>query len=169
MRFQFVDRLIRWEPGVAATGTKNVAASEPVFRDHFPRKAVLPGVLLLEGIQQVAAAMLEAGRLEAGAPARAGILSVDGLKFRDIVSPGDTVTYSVRTVSSDDAGAVVSASAEKGGATAATCRMAFGFSECPLQDVARRQKRLLAAWGFAAGPGGDANSASPTPEASAGT
>jgi 3-hydroxymyristoyl/3-hydroxydecanoyl-(acyl carrier protein) dehydratase len=50
MRFFLIDRITRWEVGALAEASKNVALSEDFFDDHFPRRPVMPGVLILEGI-----------------------------------------------------------------------------------------------------------------------
>ncbi len=54
MRFLFVDQILAFEKGKSATGTKVVTMSEDFLADHFPRFPVMPGVLQLEAISQVA-------------------------------------------------------------------------------------------------------------------
>ena len=49
MRFFLIDRITLWEVGTAAEALKNVALSEDFFDDHFPRRPVMPGVLMIEG------------------------------------------------------------------------------------------------------------------------
>ena len=67
MRFFLIDRITRWEPGRAAEAVKNVALSEDFFDDHFPRRPVMPGALILEGMAQLSGLLLEAGlRAESG-------------------------------------------------------------------------------------------------------
>jgi len=53
MRFFLIDRITRWEVGRAAEALKNVALSEDFFDDHFPRRPILPGVLMIEGMAQL--------------------------------------------------------------------------------------------------------------------
>ena len=60
MRFFLIDKITRWEPGVAAEATKNVALSEDFFDDHFPRRPIMPGVLIVEGMAQISGLLLEA-------------------------------------------------------------------------------------------------------------
>ena len=60
MRFFLIDKISRWEVGALAEGTKNVALSEDFFDDHFPRRPVMPGVLVIEGMAQLSGLLLEA-------------------------------------------------------------------------------------------------------------
>jgi len=59
MRFLLVDSILEWEPGVGATGVKNVSLSEDFFDDHFPLKPIMPGVLIIEGMAQLSGLLLE--------------------------------------------------------------------------------------------------------------
>ena len=49
MRFFLIDRITLWEVGTVAEAVKNVALSEDFFDDHFPRRPVMPGVLMSRG------------------------------------------------------------------------------------------------------------------------
>ena len=53
--FLLVDRIEEMEPGVKASGYKNVTANEPFFQGHFPEYPVMPGVLIIEALAQVGA------------------------------------------------------------------------------------------------------------------
>ena len=61
MRFYFVDRITELTPGKTIRGFKNVSMSEPYFSTHFPRFPVLPGVIIIEAMAQLAGAGLLAG------------------------------------------------------------------------------------------------------------
>ena len=99
-----VDRVEGLEPGVAATGIKCVSANEPHFAGHFPGHPIMPGVLIVEAMAQVAGIMLrQAPRPHAvegeGASqnGRLGyIASVQKIRFRKQVVPGDMLRIEVR-------------------------------------------------------------------------
>ncbi|MGH7835229.1 MAG: 3-hydroxyacyl-ACP dehydratase FabZ family protein [Candidatus Binatia bacterium] len=54
MRYLLVDRIVEWEAGKKIRGVKNVAMSEDFLEYHFPKNPVMPGVLLLEAMAQLA-------------------------------------------------------------------------------------------------------------------
>ncbi len=59
MRFYFVDRITEIVPGKSIRGHKNVSMAEPYFATHFPRFPVLPGVILIEAMAQLAGLLIE--------------------------------------------------------------------------------------------------------------
>ncbi len=86
--FLFVDRIIEVESGKRAVGVKNVTINEAYFRGHFPRRPIMPGVLIIETMGQVGGfALLE------GNPQFRGklpfLVGVDKTRFRKPVLPGD--------------------------------------------------------------------------------
>ncbi len=92
MRFFLLDRITRWDVGVAAEGIKCVALSEDFFDDHFPRRPVMPGVLILEGMAQLAGLLLEASLEQKYAKSAKAVLTVlERTKFRAMAKPGDTL------------------------------------------------------------------------------
>jgi beta-hydroxyacyl-ACP dehydratase FabZ len=91
--FLLVDRILSVSEGpiVAGskvTGLKNVSVNEPFFQGHFPENPVMPGVLILECMAQVAGCLFFAG--EAEPEKKLMYLSgVDKARFRRPVVPGD--------------------------------------------------------------------------------
>jgi 3-hydroxyacyl-[acyl-carrier-protein] dehydratase len=86
--FLFIDRIIELEPHKRAVGLKNVTSDEPFFRGHFPERPVMPAVLILEAMAQVAGvlAFYSLGGRRDHIPLFTG---VDKAKFRTPVVPGD--------------------------------------------------------------------------------
>jgi len=149
MRFHLVDRVTLWRPGREAEGRKNVALCEPFFGDHFPLRPVMPGMLMLEGMQQLSAALVEEGWAGRGSP-MARLAFIEDLKFREMVRPGDTLTYRVEVIESDACAARVSGRAMLGEQTAASCRMEFRLEgEAPAERRAKREA-MLRTWGVEA-------------------
>jgi 3-hydroxyacyl-[acyl-carrier-protein] dehydratase len=82
-----VDRMLEIEAGKRGVGIKNVTANEWFFEGHFPGNKVMPGVLIVEAMAQVAAVTLLKDMEAAGkTPMFAGI---EDMKFRKPVVPGD--------------------------------------------------------------------------------
>jgi beta-hydroxyacyl-ACP dehydratase FabZ len=68
-------------------GLKNVTMNEPFFQGHYPGKPIMPGVLILESMAQVGAAILLMNpKLKGHVPL---IGAIDGVKFKRMVQPGD--------------------------------------------------------------------------------
>jgi len=50
--FLLVDRVIAFTPGESLVAIKNISYNEPQFTGHFPKRAIMPGVLILEALAQ---------------------------------------------------------------------------------------------------------------------
>ena len=85
--FLLIDRVIEIEPGKSAMAIKNVTANEWFFEGHFPGRKVMPGVLIVEALAQVAAVALLKGVDHAGKTPMFG--GIESMRFRRAVVPGD--------------------------------------------------------------------------------
>ncbi|HPI99077.1 MAG TPA: 3-hydroxyacyl-ACP dehydratase FabZ [Synergistales bacterium] len=93
--FLLVDRIVEVDER-KITGLKNVTFNEPFFQGHFPAEPVMPGVLILEAMGQVAAMMIV---LEPDLKDMITYLTgVDGAKFRRPVRPGDQLVTKAELV-----------------------------------------------------------------------
>jgi UDP-3-O-[3-hydroxymyristoyl] N-acetylglucosamine deacetylase / 3-hydroxyacyl-[acyl-carrier-protein] dehydratase len=90
--FLMVDRVTRIE-GNRITALKNVTINEPYFQGHFPGHPIMPGVLQLEAIAQVAG-ILTLQQIE-NFGKLAYFMSADNVKWRKPVRPGDTLIIEV--------------------------------------------------------------------------
>jgi UDP-3-O-[3-hydroxymyristoyl] N-acetylglucosamine deacetylase/3-hydroxyacyl-[acyl-carrier-protein] dehydratase len=91
--FLLVDRILKIEGGEKIIGLKNVTINEPFFQGHFPGHPIMPGVLQLEAIAQVAGVlMLKAGE---NAGKVAYFMSANNVKWRKPVRPGDQLVIEV--------------------------------------------------------------------------
>jgi UDP-3-O-[3-hydroxymyristoyl] N-acetylglucosamine deacetylase/3-hydroxyacyl-[acyl-carrier-protein] dehydratase len=87
--FLMVDRVVEFEGDTKAVGVKCVSINEPFFQGHFPGHPVMPGVLQLEAMAQVASIVMMRRTENAG---KIGyFMSADEVKFRKPVLPGDTL------------------------------------------------------------------------------
>ena len=97
--FLLVDRVLECIPGESLAAIKNVSVNEPFFQGHFPQKAVMPGVLIIEALAQ--ATGLLGFRTMSETP-RDDLLymlvGVDNVRFKRQVIPGDQLTLSVKLV-----------------------------------------------------------------------
>ncbi len=82
-----VDRLDEVIGGRVARGVKSVTANEEFFQGHFPHRPVMPGVLIIEAMAQMGGLLLKSH--EQNRESQAFLLSVDRVKFRKPVEPGD--------------------------------------------------------------------------------
>jgi len=94
--FLLVDKVIEVEGDTRIKGVKNVTFNEHFFQGHFPGTPVMPGVLIVEAMAQVSG-LLFAQRLEHTGKL-AMLLSMDGVKLRKPVVPGDQLILIAETV-----------------------------------------------------------------------
>ena len=94
--FLFVDRVTILEKGKRATGIKNVTINDYFFRGHFPGRPVMPGVIIVEAMAQVGGVMMLASEDNKGK--LAFFLSIDNVKFRKPVVPGDQLILEVEAI-----------------------------------------------------------------------
>jgi len=94
--FLLIDKIKEAVPGVSGTGIKNVTFNEPFFQGHFPENPIMPGVLQVEAMAQTAGVIVMSSFPE---EERSGcqvyFMTVDGVKFRKPVFPGDVLELKV--------------------------------------------------------------------------
>lgn len=99
--FLMLDRLIQLpregatqiEPGMKATGIKNVSFNEPYFQGHFPGNPIMPGMMIIEALAQCACC---AGLILEDNHGKLGLFTgIEDMKFRRQVFPGDTLLLEI--------------------------------------------------------------------------
>ena len=94
--FLLVDRVLELEKGKRIKAIKNVTINEPFFAGHFPHRPVMPGVLMLEAMAQVAALLaFDALGTTPGENTIYYFAGIDGARFKRPVEPGDQLVMDV--------------------------------------------------------------------------
>ncbi|MDD2501112.1 MAG: 3-hydroxyacyl-ACP dehydratase FabZ [Geobacter sp.] len=95
--FLLVDRIVELEHGKRCVGIKNVSINEPFFPGHFPGHPVMPGVLIIEAMAQVAGIMAYLASDEETRKKVSYFMAIDSAKFRKPVMPGDQLQIEITT------------------------------------------------------------------------
>jgi len=90
-----VEKLADIVPRESATGYKAVSINEPWFMGHFPDRAVMPGVLIVEAMAQTAGALVVHSVSGKTGPA-VYFLTIEKARFRKPVVPGDLMRMPVK-------------------------------------------------------------------------
>ena len=121
--FLMVDRVIELEGYKSGVGIKNVTFNEPYFQGHWPGQPIMPGVMQLEAMAQMAGILLfrkleNTGKL-------AVLWSIDKVKLRGAVVPGDQLRIEVETLRSRPGIGNVQARCKVAGKLVAEARLMF--------------------------------------------
>mgnify|MGYP000495344834 CR=1 FL=1 len=130
--FLLVDRITEMEPD-RIVGVKNVTANEPFFMGHFPDFPVMPGVLIVEAMAQVAGVLV---LKDVGDRKKRLVLlaSVEEAKFRRPVLPGDILTIEMKTVKRKATVVKMTGEAKVGGVVVAEATVMCKLADRPEQD-----------------------------------
>jgi 3-hydroxyacyl-[acyl-carrier-protein] dehydratase len=83
--------------GIKVIGQKNVTINEPFFQGHFPDQPVMPGVLIIESMAQVASFSMYPSMIkkiqQASDKFQCALVGVDNARFRIPVTPGDVLRF----------------------------------------------------------------------------
>lgn len=95
--FALVDKIVEMEGGKRAVGIKAVTKNEDFFNGHFPTQPVMPGVLQVEALAQLAGCVVANTE---GVPEGSVYFfgSADGVKWKKPVIPGDVLVMEVQVV-----------------------------------------------------------------------
>ena len=95
-----VDKVIDMHGDEKAIGIKNVTINEPFFQGHFPTEPVMPGVLIVEAMAQTAAVLVMSSFGTEAENKLVFFMSIDGVRFRRPVVPGDRLELHVEKLQS---------------------------------------------------------------------
>ncbi len=93
--FLMIDRIEEMEPNVRAVGIKNVTINEPFFQGHFPGNPIMPGVLIIEAMAQVAGVLAFSSGMQGSS---VYFMSIEKAKFRRPVVPGDQIKLEIKVL-----------------------------------------------------------------------
>ena len=93
--FLLVDRVMELQPHTYIKGIKNVTINEPFFTGHFPGQPIMPGVLIIEAMAQIAGILAYRSGIEGKSMY---FMSIEKAKFRRPVIPGDQIIFEIRAV-----------------------------------------------------------------------
>ncbi len=94
--FLMLDRIIEIEGSKRAVGLKNVTINEAFFQGHYPGDPIMPGVLVIEALAQIGGVLLSQELEHKGKVAV--LLSLDKVKFRRAVRPGDQLILEAKAI-----------------------------------------------------------------------
>jgi 3-hydroxyacyl-[acyl-carrier-protein] dehydratase len=97
--FLFVDKVLNYEKFKFIEAIKNVTYNEAYFQGHFPKKHIMPGVVIIEAMAQ-AGGILAFLSLEEEDNANRVVyfMSIENARFRKVVVPGDTLKMRVEII-----------------------------------------------------------------------
>ncbi|RJP33386.1 MAG: UDP-3-O-[3-hydroxymyristoyl] N-acetylglucosamine deacetylase [Phycisphaerales bacterium] len=125
--FLLVDRILEIEGARRIVGVKNVTINEEFFQGHYPGDPIMPGVLIIEAMSQISGVLLSQELEHKGK--MAVLLSLDKVKFRQPVRPGDQLILEAEALKVRSSGAHVRARALVGGAVAAEGEIKFVLTD----------------------------------------
>ena len=94
--FLMIDRILEIDGDRRVVGIKNVTVNEPYFQGHYPGEPIMPGVLIIEALAQIGGVLLSQKLEHKGKVAV--LLTLDKVKFRRAVRPGDQLILEVEAI-----------------------------------------------------------------------
>jgi 3-hydroxyacyl-[acyl-carrier-protein] dehydratase len=96
--FLLIDRVLEVELGKRIVGMKNVSGNEFFFQGHFPGRAIMPGVLIIEALAQIGGVLALLSTPENMGKPSVFLMGVDKVRFRQPVVPGDQLRLEVKSL-----------------------------------------------------------------------
>ena len=124
--FLMVDRIVEMDiEAGTVVGIKNMTMNEEFFQGHFPNNPVMPGVMQMEAMAQVAGVMLNSREGNEGKVAY--FMSMNKVKFRKMVVPGDQLRIEIQPIRIRSRMATVQGNAYVDGNLVSQAELTFGY------------------------------------------
>ena len=95
--FLLIDRVTELVPNVHIKGYKNITFNEPYFQGHFPNLPIMPGVMMIEAMAQIAGILIiKSGDYELSSEPQFVLAGVDNVRIKKMVKPGDRLDFSIK-------------------------------------------------------------------------
>jgi len=154
MRWLLVDRIDELIVGERVEGVKCFTYSEPFFQDHFPYFPVVPGVLMLESMAQIAGKLIGYTVREQRGDWPFPIFTMaNNVKFRRFVRPGQVITLSSKFIALRDDSAQMKSTCRVDGKVTSQAEQTFVFNAVALDNPRDRanveemeRKALMVLW-----------------------
>ncbi len=125
--FLLVDRVIEVDRGKKGIGIKNVTINDGFFQGHFPQRPVMPGVLMVEAMAQTAGVVVLTSGAHDGKVAL--FMSIDAVKFRKVVVPGDQLMMEIEIIRDRERTAQVKGVGKVDGEIVVEAEMLFSYTD----------------------------------------
>ena len=147
MRYFLLDRVTEIVEGKSARGIKNITLTDEVLHDHFPDFPIMPGVLILEGVAQLAGFLLEVSFNRAGSPlVRALLIQIDDAKFHETCGPGDQLEMIVKLDSHLETASRIKAEVLKEQKRVVTATMTFVLRPIESDRLHEQRRYIYKLW-----------------------
>lgn len=140
MRFLQIDQITQLEAGSHIEAIKKVTGKEDYLRDHFPRFAVLPGVLMLEALFQASALLVRA--TENHEVGLVVLRAVKNVKFADFLAPGQSMHLHSKIFKSDAGKYTLKAEGKKADSTCVSGRLVLEVVEGDQPEIVAKHAAL---------------------------
>ena len=138
MRFYLFDRVTHFEPGISATGIKNVSSQEEFFLDHYDRAPLMPSPLIVESIAQLGGWTIT---VSSQYKYLAVMVMVKDLEVSGDARPGDQVVLNVQIENMNEFGAKINGEAVVNGTPILKTAITYGLYEIPPEDKESAMER----------------------------
>lgn len=149
MRWFLVDKVTELVPAERIRGVKCVTLGDEVLHDHFPDYPILPGVLVLEALAQLAGYLLEVTFHAPDRPVRRAVLAqIKDARFYETVGPGERIDLAADVESTLEDAARVRVEATVEGKRVARAEVTFVLKEVPAgaERVHEQRRSLYRLW-----------------------